>query len=330
MLMLSTESLAAGDLPGSEDNPLLKRYEGSTIIKYTSNAFDAYTLPVGPATGEFNQARLTESVKLEGKLTRLTYRVPPGRSAVEVIRNYESELEKAGFTVLYEGAGADLGNKVSKVNFADAAGYNGIRIGDVPTLRDIVQLGEHPDRFLAATLDRPEGSVHVALYGVTASPYAVSGLALGNVLEPGQVVVQVDIIEQAPMEAKMVTVSASEMASSIATQGSVALYGILFDTNSAEVKAESMPTLQNMATLLKDQPALKLLVVGHTDNVGTFDFNMDLSKRRAASVVQMLAAQHGIDQSRLTPVGVSFASPVASNKSEQGRAKNRRVQLVEN
>jgi outer membrane protein OmpA-like peptidoglycan-associated protein len=193
-----------------------------------------------------------------------------------------------------------------------------------------VQLGEHPDRFLAATLDRPEGSVHVALYGVTASPYAVSGLALGNVLEPGQVVVQVDIIEQAPMEAKMVTVSASEMASSIATQGSVALYGILFDTNSAEVKAESMPTLQNMATLLKDQPALKLLVVGHTDNVGTFDFNMDLSKRRAASVVQMLAAQHGIDQSRLTPVGVSFASPVASNKSEQGRAKNRRVQLVEN
>jgi len=71
-------------------------------------------------------------------------------------------------------------------------------------------------------------------------------------------------------------------------------------------------------------------VVGHTDNVGTFEFNMDLSQRRAASVVQILTSKLGIEPKRLTPVGVSFASPVASNRTEEGKSKNRRVQLVEN
>ena len=91
-----------------------------------------------------------------------------------------------------------------------------------------------------------------------------------------------------------------------------------------------MPTLEEIAKLLKGDANLRLLVVGHTDNVGTFEFNKDLSQRRAASVVQMLTSKFTVDPKRLTPFGVSFASPVASNKTEEGRAKNRRVQLVEN
>jgi outer membrane protein OmpA-like peptidoglycan-associated protein len=75
---------------------------------------------------------------------------------------------------------------------------------------------------------------------------------------------------------------------------------------------------------------LKLLVVGHTDNVGSYGFNMDLSQRRAAAVVAALAGRFGIARDRLSPVGVSYASPVASNRAEEGRAKNRRVELVEN
>ena len=82
--------------------------------------------------------------------------------------------------------------------------------------------------------------------------------------------------------------------------------------------------------LLKDQPTLKLLVVGHTDNVGTFSFNLDLSQRRANSVVNELVTRYEIGKNRLTPFGVSFANPVASNKTDEGRAKNRRVELVEN
>lgn len=140
----------------------------------------------------------------------------------------------------------------------------------------------------------------------------------------------VDIIEAKDREKKMVTVDAGAMAKSIDATGRVALYGIYFDFNKADLKPESDSTLTEIAALMKQNGGLKLLVVGHTDNVGSFPFNMDLSQRRAAAVVAALTARFSVVKERLTPVGVSFASPVATNKTEEGRAKNRRVELVEN
>ena len=145
----------------------------------------------------------------------------------------------------------------------------------------------------------------------------------------GRTIAIIDIVEAKAREQKMVMVNAEEMANQISATGSVTLYGIYFDFNQTDVKPESDPALEQIAKLLKDNPTLKLLVVGHTDNVGSFSFNMDLSQRRAAAVVNALAARFGISKDRLTPVGTSFASPVASNKTEDGRAKNRRVELVE-
>ena len=123
---------------------------------------------------------------------------------------------------------------------------------------------------------------------------------------------------------------AEEMAQAINTSGRVALYGLYFDTAKADVKPESKDTLDQIAKLLSSSPSLKLLVVGHTDNVGEFGANMDLSKRRADAVIAALAGQYKVDRKRLTPVGVSFASPVAPNTSDDGKAKNRRVELVPN
>jgi len=139
----------------------------------------------------------------------------------------------------------------------------------------------------------------------------------------------VDIVEAKAREQLMVTVQASDMAKAIVDTGRVALYGIYFDFNKADVKPESEPTLEQIAKLLRDSSTRKLLVVGHTDNVGSFAFNTDLSQRRAAAVVTALVTRYGIGKDRLTPVGVAFASPVASNTTEEGRAKNRRVELVE-
>ena len=83
-----------------------------------------------------------------------------------------------------------------------------------------------------------------------------------------------------------------------------------------------------MASLLKAEPNLKVLVVGHTDNVGTFEFNEDLSKRRAKAVVAELAANYGIAADRMLPLGASFMAPVSTNSTEEGRKLNRRVELV--
>jgi outer membrane protein OmpA-like peptidoglycan-associated protein len=258
--------------------------------------------------------------------------MPEGRSPLEVMRNYEVELKKAGFTTLFSGTQEALGEK-GNTAFADAR-YRDLAVPSFSGT-NFSMLASEDDRYLAAKLARPEGDIHVALYATAI------GEGWGKFLysDPpnksktaadGQVVAQLDIIEAKAMQTNMVTVSAGEMATGIATTGSVALYGILFDFNSAVVKPESMPTLEEIAKLLKSDANLRLLVVGHTDNVGTFEFNEDLSQRRAASVVQMLTSKFTVGAKRLTPFGVSFASPVASNKTEEGRAKNRRVQLVEN
>jgi OOP family OmpA-OmpF porin len=126
-----------------------------------------------------------------------------------------------------------------------------------------------------------------------------------------------------------VTADAKSMAQDISTTGKVAIYGIFFDFNKADIKPESEPTLKEIAALLKQNTKLNLYVVGHTDNVGTLAANMDLSQRRAEAVVQVLASKYGVDVKRLKAQGVGPLCPVVSNKTEEGRAKNRRVELVE-
>jgi outer membrane protein OmpA-like peptidoglycan-associated protein len=110
--------------------------------------------------------------------------------------------------------------------------------------------------------------------------------------------------------------------------GHIALYEIYFETGKADVKPESARALGEIAKLLASRPQLPILVVGHTDNVGALDYNRGLSQRRAQSVVEALAQQHGVARDRLAAVGVGMAAPVASNDNEAGRAKNRRVELV--
>lgn len=126
----------------------------------------------------------------------------------------------------------------------------------------------------------------------------------------------------------MVAMKADQMESSIQTAGRVALYGILFDFNKADVKAESAPTLAEIAKHLKSGPGLKLLVAGHTDSVGGFEFNRDLSARRAKAVVTELTGKYGISNDRLFPFGVTFAARSRRTTRRRDAQKNRRVELV--
>ena len=126
-----------------------------------------------------------------------------------------------------------------------------------------------------------------------------------------------------------VEANAEAMGNDINTTGHVSIYGIYFDTGKAEIKPESDAAIAEIAKLLKNSSALKVYVVGHTDNAGSFDANMKLSKDRAAAVTNSLVSKHGIASSRLMAYGVSSLSSVASNKTEEGKAKNRRVELVE-
>jgi len=110
--------------------------------------------------------------------------------------------------------------------------------------------------------------------------------------------------------------------------GHVTVEGIYFDTGKSVIKPESEQALGEIAKLLASDPALKLFVVGHTDSVGALEANMKLSQDRAEAVVQALVRGHGVAATRLKSFGNGPYAPVASNDSEEGRAKNRRVELV--
>jgi outer membrane protein OmpA-like peptidoglycan-associated protein len=135
------------------------------------------------------------------------------------------------------------------------------------------------------------------------------------------------IVEKQAMKQE-VTANAEAMGSDIDTTGHVSVYGIYFDTGRSEVKPESDAAIAEIAKLLKGAGTLKLYVVGHTDNVGSLDSNMKLSKDRAEAVARALTGRHGIGPERLRAYGVASLAPVASNDTEAGRAKNRRVELV--
>lgn len=135
------------------------------------------------------------------------------------------------------------------------------------------------------------------------------------------------IVEKQAM-AQVVVADAKTMATNISTSGKVALYGIYFDFNKADVKPESESTLKEITKLLQQDAKLKLYVVGHTDNVGGLDYNMKLSQQRAEAVVKELVSKYKVAPDRLKPYGVGPLSPVTSNETEEGKAKNRRVELV--
>jgi outer membrane protein OmpA-like peptidoglycan-associated protein len=142
----------------------------------------------------------------------------------------------------------------------------------------------------------------------------------------GQTSYSLAIIEVAAMEQK-VEVSASEMLDALNRDGFIALYGVLFDTGKDVIKAESEPLLAEIVKLLKDNAGLKLSVEGHTDNVGNAKANQALSQKRAESVKKFLAGK-GIDAKRLETKGWGDGKPVSDNRTDAGRAKNRRVELV--
>jgi OOP family OmpA-OmpF porin len=135
------------------------------------------------------------------------------------------------------------------------------------------------------------------------------------------------IVEKAAM-AQEIVANAGVFADGLKTTGHIAVEGIYFETGKSELKPESAAAIAEVAKLLKGDTGLKLYVVGHTDNVGALEGNMKLSQDRAQSVVQALVKSHGIETARIKAFGDGPYAPVASNDAEEGRAKNRRVELV--
>ena len=302
----------AADIPGAKDYPGIKRYEGASIVVYSTQKFTHYTLPLGPAddVDAGDKPVFAASKQVSGALTRLSYTVPAGISSADVFENYGNELAAKGYQVLFKADSDAIGRRQDAI-------FDGIG-------GQLFGYSQEAAHLLTAELSKDGATVSVALYVTEYEDGYTPGIEVGK----GQAIVQLDVIESGTLQDKMVTVTAAEIGRGLSAQGHIALYGIYFDFAKADLKPESKPALDQVAQFLKDDPALKIHVVGHTDNVGGLDTNMTLSRARAAAVVSALVKQYGIAASRLNPAGVGPLAPVAPNDSDEDRAKNRRVELI--
>lgn len=272
-----------------EDHPLMKRYPGSEISKSFIKDFDEVVMP----TGKSERKGFADSITVKGKVTGIVYQNPKKRSTLEIYQNYEQAMKAAGFEFLFTCADKECGKPGPEdplLNYRWAC---------------------FEQRHATAKLARPEGDIFVNLHVCKGTDKTFLG-----------------IVESKPMEEGLVKIDADALANEIERTGHASIYGIYFDTDKADVKPESEQALGEIARLLKERPDLKLFVVGHTDSVGSLDYNKDLSIRRARAVVDVLAGTYGISKNRLRGEGVGPLAPVMANNSDGGRAKNRRVELV--
>jgi outer membrane protein OmpA-like peptidoglycan-associated protein len=207
-------------------------------------------------------------------------------------RNYEEGLRRAGFELLFTCRREQCGNS--------AANQPGLAYWPYDSSNTMVARKRVDGQEIWVVID------------------ARSNQTLVNVIRPKE------------MERGLVAVDAAALKKGLADEGHVAVYGIHFDSGRAEPKPSSAPALAEIVRLLRENPALRIHVVGHTDNVGGWESNLALSRSRAAAVVKELTSPpHGIPASRLAPQGVGPLVPLATNRTEEGRARNRRVDLVE-
>ena len=301
---------ALPDAPGAQDHPAVSRYAGSWLVAQDSRAFDQVALPAGNA-----------SDTVEGRVTRLFYVGPAGKSVLEVQRNYEQALEAAGGTRrdgCAEGACGRRDFKPLRALMADPKLPKAQLEGWSPVTLLQQWHEEGSERYWYGTVNTAGGTLHVAVLTAKPGTIALQGKFAATVVE---------IVEPKAMEGGKVTVDAGALKKGLEAEGKVALYGLTFDTGKATIKPESAAQLDAMASVLKANAALKVYIVGHTDNQGALDANLALSKARAQAVVDALAAS-GVDARRLSAAGVANWAPVASNANEAGRARNRRVEMV--
>ncbi len=290
VLMIDANAQGRADLT---DHPLVSPYEGSDLRRKDVKEFDEYNAFMG--TDE--SGKEPTGLALEGRVTRLFYTKPKDRSILEVFRNYETAVKQAGATILYT---------CNQEKYECVKAYAGPALQKFSGLH---AMANTVGRYLLAKIEQGEQTAYVAIV-------------------VGQTFTDIHVVEVKKMDEGMVTLDAAALGQGIDVNGYVIVEGIYFDTDKATLKSTSESALSEVARLLVERPDLNVWVVGHTDSQGTFAHNMTLSENRAQAVVSELATNYGVSRDRMEGHGVGPLAPQASNRDDNGRARNRRVVLV--
>ncbi len=311
LLIVSTNLFAQRktDIEGSKDYPLVSRFEGSVIEYYKDTKWDTYKLPV--YEDNITQPNYKNPVTLEGEVIRTQYSVPSDNNPSYVMKNFEKAFTSKNYKILLEG-------KPGEGIEEGPAGFNGDFYGSQKAL--------NLDKFRYAYEPTGDGDKAIIVAKTNKDGKAIYIVEVIGAFSNTTLITQ-DVIEVEEAETGKVT--ALDINKDITSNGHIAIYDIHFDTGKSTLKTESAEALKNIAEFLNGHPSKKFLIVGHTDNVGNFDANLKLSKDRADAVLNELVTNHSVKAEQLQAYGDGSTAPVASNSTETGKAKNRRVEIVE-
>ena len=240
--------------------------------------------------------------KIEGYIRHRFCYAPSGRSQLDIIKNYEEAILKVDGMIFPES------NKKESVAAFIKTGHPS-HYGDK---YEYIQLPSYAGKYLSGIISIDAVDHYICVVTATVDSKVVYSLVT---------------IETKPMDKGMI--SLENLDAGLVAKGHIAIYDIYFETGKSEIKGESYDALNTIAEFLKAHTDKQYFVVGHTDNVGDFEANITLSNERANAVVKSLIVDHSVNKEQLKPYGVGPVAPVSSNSTDEGKAKNRRVEIVE-
>lgn len=286
------------DKEGSQDHSLIQRFKQSYIYDYEVTSFEPYTIVTGKSDG----SKLTATQEVEGKVYRIFYSLPTDAGSVyEIYSNYLNALKSNGAEILF-----------NCKNLSDCGRYFWDYLRKLDKKIQMPAYYGEESAYLAAKFSKDGMSYYVSVipgYGLSEMGYEVT-------------VVEVKEMEQ--------QINLAGIEKAMNDKGKVSLYGILFDTGSDVIKESSYKEIDLIAQYLKKNMDKNIYVVGHTDNTGSYAFNLALSEKRAKAVMTALSSKYSISADRMTAAGIGPVAPESKNTTEEGRKKNRRVEVVLN
>lgn len=272
-------------------------YPGSKVVYDDDIGYDVFYI----CPGKTSDGKI-EAKKIEGYIRHRFCYAPGKRSPLEIIKNYEEAISKKGGSVLP----SSNTNECIKAFMKKGHPRHGMQN------YEYMQLPNRAYNYFSGKIPTDTFDYYV---------FVVAGKV------DQKVVYSLVTIKTKPMDKGMI--SFDNLDDGMSTKGHIAVYDIHFDTGKSEIKGKSADALKTIAEYLNAHSDKQYLIVGHTDNIGDFKANIKLSTERANAVVNELIVKYGVNKKQLKPYGVGPASPVARNSSDKGKAKNRRVEIVE-
>lgn len=327
-LLLATPAFCgAEEFEDPGDHRLIPRVSGSEVLTYQVSDLDQVTLPLGRyVRGEGWE----DSIMVEGRHSAYSYILrDPEVTTLLVERAYREALEENGFEILWSSSdSSELGRRFRTQDL-----FSRPRMGG--DLRRANRDADRHPRYLA--VGHEEEGVYASLFMYQNREF--EPVVILDVVEEDEVELEVEMVPANPEAAHDADLrrlaetpeqlSVGDMEAGLVRDGRVAVRDILFEFDSAKIVTASEAALSTIGELMRESRDLELLVVGHTDAVGAFQYNLELSMARAQAVTNWLQEEYDIPATRLQAAGAGMMAPVATNRTDEGRAQNRRVELVE-